>query len=317
MPAALRNQRAPTAGDTPAPTAASSLEHPAAMAAQNRWRSSRRATEGRPSEGKAPRPDRSERRLPALIATSSLKVLRRPLEPGLFAFREATVADAEALEVWLRDHAVTETRDIDRLAAALEERCRAIAIEPPTPDRIERIARAAIHAHEERFATTVHARLPPEARERLDALLHPARAVEDGEDIAEPVAGARAVLNFVRGDPGRASVNSVKRELERLAVIRGIALPDGLLDDALPHEVELCRQRVSVQPPSDLRRLPEATRLAWLAAYAHLRGPAPTHGLVELWVETVHAIGARAERRVELKVINEFRKVTGKTNLLY
>src|SRR3954468_23926480 len=82
MPPALRNQRAPTAGDTPAPTAASSLEHPAAMAAQNRWRSSRRATEGRPSEGKAPRPDRSERRLPALIATSSLKVLRRPLEPG-------------------------------------------------------------------------------------------------------------------------------------------------------------------------------------------------------------------------------------------
>src|SRR4051812_41388015 len=85
MPPALRNQRAPTAGDTPAPTAASSLEHPAAMAAQNRWRSSRRATEGRPGEGKAPRPDRSERRFRTVIATSSLKGLRRPLEPGLRA----------------------------------------------------------------------------------------------------------------------------------------------------------------------------------------------------------------------------------------
>src|SRR4051812_40842926 len=82
MPPALRNQRAPTAGDTPAPTAASSLEHPAAMAAQNRWRSSRRATEGRPGEGKAPRPARSERRFRTVIATSSLKVLRRPLEAG-------------------------------------------------------------------------------------------------------------------------------------------------------------------------------------------------------------------------------------------
>src|SRR3954471_11437658 len=103
---------------------------------------------------------------------------------ALFAFREATVADAEALEVWLRDHAVAETRDIDRLAAALEERCRAIAIEPPTPDRIERIVRAAIHAHEERFAATVHDRLPPEARKRLDGLLHSARAGEDGGDVA-------------------------------------------------------------------------------------------------------------------------------------
>src|SRR3954469_6702152 len=236
---------------------------------------------------------------------------------ALFAFREATIADAEALGIWLRDYAVAETRDIGRLAAALEERCRAIAIEPPTADRIERIVRAAIHAHEERFAATIHARLSLEARERRDALLHPARTAEDGRDVAEPVAGARAVLNFVRGEPGRASVNSVKRELERLAVIRGMALPDGLFDDALPHEVELCRQRVSVQPPSDLRRLPEATRLTWLAAYAHLRGRALTDGLVELLVETVHAIGARAERRVELKVINEFRKVTGKTNLLY
>ncbi|HKG77706.1 MAG TPA: DUF4158 domain-containing protein, partial [Beijerinckiaceae bacterium] len=95
---------------------------------------------------------------------------------ALFAFREATIADAEALGIWLRDHAVAGTRDIGRLAAALEERCRAIAIEPPTPDRIERIVRAAIHAHEERFAATVHDRLPPEARKRLDGLLHPARA---------------------------------------------------------------------------------------------------------------------------------------------
>src|SRR5215218_6964188 len=96
MPPALRNQRAPTAGDTPAPTAASSLEHPAAINTQNRWRSSRRATEGRPGEGNAPRPDRSERRFRTVIATSSLKVLRRPLEPGQFAFIAAKVKTALA-----------------------------------------------------------------------------------------------------------------------------------------------------------------------------------------------------------------------------
>src|SRR4051794_33153016 len=82
MPPALRNQRAPTAGDTPAPTAASSLERPAAINTQNWCRSSRRAIEGRPGDGNAPRPDRSERRFRTAIATSSLKVLRRPVEPG-------------------------------------------------------------------------------------------------------------------------------------------------------------------------------------------------------------------------------------------
>src|SRR5215210_7115414 len=85
MPPAFRNHLVPTAGDTPASTAASSLERPAAINTQNWCRSSRRATEGRPGDGNAPRPDRSERRFRTAIATSSLKVLRRPVEPGLVA----------------------------------------------------------------------------------------------------------------------------------------------------------------------------------------------------------------------------------------
>src|SRR5690242_9105985 len=86
MPPASRNQRAPTAGDTPASIAAASLDRPAAIAAQNRRRFSRCATPGRPGDpGNTARSARSERRLPALIATSSLKVLRRPLEPGMAA----------------------------------------------------------------------------------------------------------------------------------------------------------------------------------------------------------------------------------------
>src|SRR3954471_13453234 len=83
MPPASRNHRAPTAGDTPAPSAASSLDCPAAIAAQNRRRSSRRATPGRPGERDTPRPDRSERRLRVPIANPSTEVLRRPLESAL------------------------------------------------------------------------------------------------------------------------------------------------------------------------------------------------------------------------------------------
>src|SRR4051794_18792154 len=85
MPPASRNQRTPTAGDTPTPTAASSLDRPAAIAVQNRRRSSRRATPGRPGERDTPRPDRSERRLRVVTATSSVEALRRPLESALDA----------------------------------------------------------------------------------------------------------------------------------------------------------------------------------------------------------------------------------------
>jgi len=96
MPPASRNHRAPTAGDTPAPAAASSLDRPAAIDAQNRRRSSLRATPAHPGDRNAPRPDRSERRFRVLIAIPSVQVLRRPLESTL-AF--AGVLDAKLADV--------------------------------------------------------------------------------------------------------------------------------------------------------------------------------------------------------------------------
>jgi putative transposase len=80
MPPASRNHRVPTAGDTPALTAASSLECPVAIATQNRHCSSRRRTEGRPGERSFARPARFEHLLRVVIATPFGKVLRRPVE---------------------------------------------------------------------------------------------------------------------------------------------------------------------------------------------------------------------------------------------
>src|SRR6478752_2899283 len=83
--AAFRNHLVLTAGGTPASSAASSLSKPTAIAAQNRRRSSRPATEGRPGDDNGARPDRSERRFRIFIATSFIRVLRRPLESALNA----------------------------------------------------------------------------------------------------------------------------------------------------------------------------------------------------------------------------------------
>src|SRR4051794_7957845 len=96
MPPAFLNHRVPTAGDTPASTAAASLATPAAIAAQNRRRSSRPTTGGRPGETKGARPDRSERRFRGDIATSSRRVLRRPLESAQYVSIKYTERLVEA-----------------------------------------------------------------------------------------------------------------------------------------------------------------------------------------------------------------------------
>ncbi len=197
----------------------------------------------------------------------------------LLGFREATVADSEALAAWLREQAVADPRDSDQLTTALEHRCRTLRIEPPGADRIERIVRAEIHAYDERFCTEIHGRSSPATRTRLDALLSP--ATPEPKPTADDASAGYlpAVLLQLRADPGRPSVNSLQTELARLDLVRKLGLPADLFQHARPHELERYRQRVTVEAPYELRRHAEPLRLTSLAAFAHLRGRSLTDWL--------------------------------------
>ncbi len=235
-----------------------------------------------------------------------------------FGFREATVADADALTAWLRDHVAAEVGgDIEPMIERLETRCRELAIEPPTTDRMDRITRTALRAHEERFHAGVYERLSPAMRERLDALLRSDKTGSDDSAQDEGAGSTPAPLLKLRGSPGRPSLASMQDELEKLELIRQIELPDKLFDGASPRDLERCRQRVSVEVPRDLRRHPDAARITWLAAFVYLRARTLTDDLVDLLIETIHQIGARAERKVERELLDDLKRVTGKQNLLF
>jgi TnpA family transposase len=250
------------------------------------------------------------------LATRTWKRHRAEIR-ALFGYREATVADAEALEDWLRDQAAVVGAVPDHLVTRLEARCRELAIEPPSADRVERIVRAAIHAHEERLYARIRDRLTREPRTRLEALLQPGSAAESGSDGDGQPGTAPALLLQLRGDPGRPSLASVQAELARLELVRGIKRPADLFDQVLPQELERYRRRVAVEAPHELRRHPEAARLTWLAAFVHLRGRQLTDSLVDLLTETIHQIGARAERRVDRELRDDLKRVSGKQNLLF
>jgi hypothetical protein len=236
---------------------------------------------------------------------------------ALFGYREATVADAEALEDWLRDQAATVGAVPDHLVARLEARCRELAIEPPSADRVERIVRAAIRAHEERLYARIRDRLAPETRARLEKLLQPESDAASGSDGDGQPGAAPALLLRLRGDPGRPSLAGVQAELARLELVRRVGLPADLFDQVLPQELERYRRRVAVEAPHELRRHPEAARLTWLAAFVHLRGRQLTDDLVDLLTETIHRIGARAERRVDRELLDDLKRVGGKQGLLF
>lgn len=225
-------------------------------------------------------------------------------------FREATADDAEALSRWLEGQVFAHDRRADRLTMAARERCRALRIEPPSPDRLRRLVRSAIHRHDAAFGAALLARLPTEVAARLDALLHASAA--DGAEETGP-----APLIALRAGAGRASLQSVADEVAKLTTLRAVSLPDDLLA-GVPAKVLLAyRRRVAAEELHELRRHPAATRATLLAAFCHVRAREITDTLVDLLIATVHRIAAKAEQRVESELIADLKRVSGKPALLF
>jgi len=232
---------------------------------------------------------------------------------ALFGFREATVSDGELLEWWLRDQLPTVGAIPDRLVEILQTRCRELFVEMPAMDRVTRIVRAAIHAHDEHICFGIMNRLSQDTRKRLEALLRPAEG-ETADPLGQP---APALLVHLRSDPGKPSLAGVQTELAKLQIVRNIGLLNDLFDGILPHELERYRRRVATEAPYELRRHPEPARLTWLAAFVHLRSRTLTDDLIDLLIETIHHIGARAEHRVDRELLDDLKRVAGKHNLLF
>lgn len=229
-----------------------------------------------------------------------------------FGFRECTVADADELARWLAAGPAQEERRYELARDMLLAELRARSIEPPTPDRVERIVRSGLHRAEKILVSRISGRLPSGVRSRLLALV--SAGSDDGGSDADP-----GLLALIKASPGNVSLASMLTEISRLEAVRAIGLPDGLFADIAPKVVASWRARAAVESPSHLRdpRSDPDMTVTLLAALVYSRTWEVTDALVTPLLRVVHAIGARADRRVTKQLVAEFKRVHGKENLLF
>jgi hypothetical protein len=152
---------------------------------------------------------------------------------------------------------------------------------------------------------------------QLDALLGPAEApISDPDSAAAPTL-ERARFHELRADPGRATLDNLFQEIAKLERVRALQIPPDLFDDMTPTVLPAYRQRVAVEEPYELRRHAVPLRMTLLAAFCLLRGRELTDTLVDLLLELVHRLGAKAERKVEKALVEDLKRVHGKTGMLY
>jgi len=232
--------------------------------------------------------------------------------------RPSTADDFKAVEQWLRKEMVPWDHDTRHLQDAVHEWYRSRLIEPPTEGRIERLVRSAVRTHEAEIFDGTAAKLSPGTRQAMDALIDSSITSDDQvADADEALDWRTTSFSILKTDPGRVSLKSVLRELEKLSQIESLELPDNLFADIQPKILRQYRLRAAAEPPREVRRHPEPIRYTLLAAFCWQRRQEIIDGLVDLLIQIVHRISVRAEKKVVDELLGDLQKVHGKTTLLF
>jgi TnpA family transposase len=216
-------------------------------------------------------------------------------------FRAGTTADA--ITTWLCAHIRVDDATPSRLTARVLERYKALHIEPPTAGRLERMTHAAQRTLEEQFFTTLSEALKPETRQMIDTLL---------KENPGPLS-----LSVLKADAGRRSLDSLEAEVEKLRQLQGLELPHDLLTPISTRYLQRLKLRVVAETLHELRRHPDPVRYGWVALFCAVRAQEITDNLTDMLLHLVHKMGVNAEKRVEKELLADFKRVTGKTGLLF
>jgi hypothetical protein len=236
---------------------------------------------------------------------------------SFLGIRKATVKDAKEMVDWLIKKVLAMEPDLSHLKIIVEQEFRELKIEPPTPGRIERIIKSAVRTYETNFFEITLQKLSVDCRTQIDALLITSDTQdEEALSLTEPTTKT-SLFHYLNSDPGRVSLDSLLSEITKLQHLRKIGLPDDLFKQVSPKVLQIYSKRAATEHPRELRWHPEPIRYTLVAAFCWTRSREVTDNLVDLLIHIVHGIGARAERRVDAQLMQDFKRVGGKHNLLY
>ena len=218
----------------------------------------------------------------------------------ILGYRQSTNADAVRAEVWLSPKTLSDAATSD-LEALLKQWFREQKIELPSPSRRRNIIAKAIEAGNTETFRILYARLSEETRAAL-------RDLRDGSEN---------ILSFLKSDAGRASLETVLLEIEKLQKVEALRLPKNLTSSISPARLKPLYLRAGTESAWDLKRHPEHISLSLIALLCHQRRGEIIDELGDLIIQLVHKIRKRAEKKINSRLAKEAKEIHGKSRLLF
>lgn len=180
---------------------------------------------------------------------------------------------------------------------------------------MERITRSAIFTYENKFFEETFDKLSEENLNKMDTLINDLTTYEE-KDVNYN-SSDNISFSELRSEPGRIGLESVFKEITKLKTIQQINLPKDLFNNIPQKLLNRYKLRVVSEDLQELRRHPKPLRYTLLSSFFWLRIREITDNLIELLIQIIHSISIRAERKVDKELLNDFRRVNGKTNILF
>lgn len=239
----------------------------------------------------------------------------RSLIRDALKYRASNDNDSRLMLLWLTTEILPRGPELTHLDDLVIGWFKEQRVEVPAEAYRQRFVRSALKNFEDDLCSGIAKKLSKSSKEMIDRLVSGA----DGEDVVPVVDNTRraATLADLKADPRRPSLDTMFEEVAKLRTIDRLKLPKDLLKDVAPRLIDQYRRRVATEPPSELRLRVDWVRHAMLATFCWQRRREILDGLVELLIHTVHRIGASAENRVEKEMFEDFRRVRGKTTVLF
>jgi Domain of unknown function (DUF4158) len=217
-------------------------------------------------------------------------------------------AQRKEFKNWLRGEVLPSSPSLAQMKELAGEWFQKHRLEPLSEISLERLLRSEAHRYDVVLADSIASALSEKTKAALELLLQ-----TPDTDSDESLLGFSAL----KADPGRVSLKSVLEELGKLNRIRVLALPKSSGVTVSEKQFQKLAQRAVNTPVADFRKHTASRRYALLSVFCWQRQREIIDGLADLLIQVIHKIGTRAENKVEKELLDDFRRVRGKSKVLF
>ncbi|MCC2525764.1 Tn3 family transposase [Vibrio coralliilyticus] len=218
--------------------------------------------------------------------------------------RKSSDKDRSDYKSWLISEVVPYTSDIIEISSKSEGWFLSKKLELPTKKVLDRLIRSAMNNHEEALFTNITSLISTAAKQKIDSSL----SESSEKDMS---------FMQLKADPGRLGLDSVIKETDKLAFINSLQIPVRSLKQINTKTLSSYKQRMISQSIWETKRQPETIRYALVIIFLYMRKSEIIDGLVELFIQIVHKLSVRADKKVKKAILKDFKKVYGKNNILF